>query len=384
MGSGSNSWSIGVGGSGAGFNGSIRLKKNSNVKIHVGNGGYGKNNSRGNYGSGNTDGEDSFININNERVITAGGGKKGNYGSGGAGGILTIDESKVDVITSTIRSNGNNGQGGAHGGNSGAYNGAKSVISGHTFGGSGKGSAYSGGGSVEPSINGFCSISYLYPDDLEYSKSGVYYFYVNKLSKYKLTMIGAGGGGCGNGCEYPNQTQSACTGAGGGGIICDVVLPVGVYSVTVGLGGSGASGTDYLGERAGIGGNSIFKTNDNSIIVECSGGQGGRAWYKNNYELGVGGSASYNSSFVSNAQTYNGSNGKCGTDSVTRYICNDTIEDEINGRGGSAYGGILVNGFSLLRYNTGKNHSALMQLNYCYIGENGYDGYFKLEFLSFL
>jgi hypothetical protein len=346
----SSSW----GGSGAGYHAIIKTKDVGNFTLVVGSGGIGRGGNKGATSVSGTSGSASTLTslYDGSVLISAGGGGGStatiNGRTQGTGGVLTKSQEFIEdtVYIST------DGQSGTSGGTPGP-------ISGHTWGASGNSSGGSNGSRADPSYHGYGKIEYLCPLDLDYVSAGIYYLYINKPSKYRLTMIGAGGGGSSNTCEEGASTLSACSGAGGGGIVANVSLDAGIYVVSIGLGGYGTWGKDYLGGRCGTGGDTIFKTTDDIIIAQCFGGTGGRAWYKGNYSVGTGGTSTYNSSYVSNVSAYTGSNGTGGTTPRQIYSCPDTIPVTFHGRGGYVTCGGAWGG-------------------------DGSDGYFRLEFLSLL
>ena len=171
-------------------------------------------------------------------------------------------------------------------------------------------------------------------------------------------MIGAGGGGCGNGAN--GTSYSGCSGAGGGAITGTLRLTPGMYTITVGDGGKGVGGGDWQGGAGGTGGSTTLSDSNGNIIASCTGGTGGRAWFRGHWQTGVGGSSVYNSNFLTNVTQYPGSNGTGGNGNNVVYTCQQTISGNTNGVGGAGMGS---------------------SSGYTYLGEDGTSGYFKVEWI---
>lgn len=324
------------GGSGAHIYGDIKLNKQS----------YNATIGAGTVSTGTSGGDNHPANGGDTVFLgqTAGGGESGYTGSifytnrGGNGGTPTVTLSGLS---------GTNGNAGNHGTLSAS--GGASV-----YGGYGKG----GDGNVNGG-NGYLSVEYITPSIEEYTEAGSYQFNVTETSLYNLTMIGAGGGGCGNGAK--GTSYSGCSGAGGGGLLGQLKLTPGVYTVTIGKGGYGVGGGDWQGSAGGTGSSTTLSDSNGNIIASCTGGTGGRAWFRGHYKLGVGGSSVYNSNFLTNVTQYPGSDGNGGNGNNVVYTCPQTISGINNGIGGSGMGS---------------------SSGYKYLGENGKDGYFKIEFIN--
>ena len=175
---------------------------------------------------------------------------------------------------------------------------------------------------------------------------------------YRITIVGAGGGGCGNGAN--GSSYSAATGAAGGGLIIDAALTKGTLSIVVGAGGTGAGGGDYQGPAAGTGGDSSV-SKGGTVIGSCTGGTGGRAWFRGGWQLGVGGSPTSGAYIVNTTTSVSGSSGDGGNWNGHVYTCDVPIAGIPYGNGGEAMG---------------RGDS------YAYIGANGSNGYVKIEFIG--
>lgn len=175
---------------------------------------------------------------------------------------------------------------------------------------------------------------------------------------YRITIIGAGGGGCGNGAS--GSSYSAASGAAGGGLVVDVEIPKGTLNISIGGGGVGRGGGDYQGSAGGTGGTTTVKFNGTSI-GSCTGGTGGRAWFRGHYSLGQGGTFSKGSYIKTTVTSVTGSNGNGGNGNGTIYTCPVPISGINYGNGGRAMG-------------SGSGYN--------YIGDSGSNGYVKVQFLG--
>ena len=284
----------------------------------------------------------------------AGGGAKGVAGAGGAGGTYTASSTMIGV-------SGNTGATGDL--NVGAVSTGRTIT---PYDGTNTGPGSGSGSGGADGSNGLVYVKYISPKNLEFTNPGIYKFSVTKKTRFDLTMIGAGGGGCGNG--YTSSTSSGCSGAGGGAITGTLDLNPDTYTVEVGQGGYGTGGSKYKGDAGGSGTETTIKDSNNNIIAYCQGGTGGRAWTtgspihkRAHVKLGVGGSSSYNGSYLSNVTQYTGSNGTGDIQDGVMFYCPETITGNSYGVGGSGAG-----------YSEGNQ----------FVGNDGNSGYFKITWIS--
>lgn len=152
-GGGNNNYSNngGGGGSGAGFEGYINLTSPIETTVTTGAG-----------GANSSAGADTVI----SDVMTLGGGKGGGSGVAGAGGTLTLSESGLTILKSTIQSNGEDGNFSNAGSGSRCY-GGNSVLTGDGGGdgskaatkpGAGGGGQIQFGSAGQPGMYGECLI----------------------------------------------------------------------------------------------------------------------------------------------------------------------------------------------------------------------------------
>ena len=199
----------------------------------------------------------------------------------------------------------------------------------------------------------------------ESATPGVTYIDLRTGGRYRITTIGAGGGGCGNGAS--GTSYSAATGAAGGGLIVDTLLPIGRIGIAVGAGGAGTGGGDYSGPAGGTGENSHIywysdpEGHDETFICRSTGGGGGRAWFRGGWSLGTPGSPSTGSYITDTITSVTGSAGSGGANSGYIFTCPVPITGINYGNGGRAMG-------------SGSG--------YAYIGDNGSNGYVKIVFLG--
>lgn len=98
------------GGGGACFQGLAKLEQNDNYAIRIGNGGE-------NGIASTKNGADSYLSLNGNRLITAGGGHGGGSQSGeGDGGTITVNRELLEVKSVKIEQNGNKSTTGSAGG----------------------------------------------------------------------------------------------------------------------------------------------------------------------------------------------------------------------------------------------------------------------------
>lgn len=192
----------------------------------------------------------------------------------------------------------------------------------------------------------------------EGSTSSNYSFDILTPGLFQITIIGAGGGGCGNGAK--GSSYSAATGGAGAGLILNVELPRKRLDITIGGGGKGTGGGDYQGGAAGTGGATRVSL-DNEMIGVCNGGTGGRAWFRGGYSAGSGGSYSTGSYIKEIITQTNGPNGTAGNANDYLYTCAVPISGIQAGNGGAALGA---------------------SYSYKWRGDNGSNGYVKVQFLS--
>ncbi len=190
---------------------------------------------------------------------------------------------------------------------------------------------------------------------------------VTKDAYYELTICGGGGGGGAMGAGT-NGHQAACSGASAGGFKGVIILNAGdVIQYTVGSGGTkGKENQSDSGNpnQGGSGGTSNVKLGRNGAtrtdLVTCTGGGGGKAWWRSGYTIPSGGSTTVHRSneFVSISVNVNGSNGVGGANSNLMSV---------NGPFGDSYG---------------KGGSAQAWANYTTTTQNGGSGYFSLKYLA--
>ena len=183
---------------------------------------------------------------------------------------------------------------------------------------------------------------------------------INLLTKgyYDIIVIGAGGGGCGNGAK--GSSYSACSGAAGGSFVGRIYVEKGTINYTIGTGGSKTGGGDYQGSRAGTGGTTELKFG-NTPIVTCTGGTGGLAYFRGKYSTGTGGTVTQGNYITGVTSSQQGSNGTGGQSSGTYFYCEQPIEGIEYGAGG---------------YGMGKSSG------YTWDASNGQNGYIKIVFVS--
>ena len=190
---------------------------------------------------------------------------------------------------------------------------------------------------------------------------------ITKSAYYELTICGGGGGGAAMG-SGTNGHQAACSGASGGGFKGIIILDEGdVIQYTVGSGGvKGKENASDSGNpnQGGAGGTSNVKLGRGAVtrtdLVTCTGGGGGRAWWRSGYTIPTGGSTTVHrgNEFVSISVNTNGANGVGGANSNLMSV---------NGPFGDSYG---------------KGGSAQAWANYTTTTQNGGSGYFALKYIA--
>ncbi len=170
-----------------------------------------------------------------------------------------------------------------------------------------------------------------------------------KKGIYEIVVIGAGGGGCGNGAK--GSSNSGCSGAAGGGYRGKISLPQGTLNLLIGKGGTKTGGGDYQGDRANTGGTTSLKFNGTNIVT-CGGGTGGRAWFRGKASTGTGGSVTTGSYIVQTYQSVTGSNGQGGGGGAL-YTCPCPISGYNYGAGGNGQG--LGSGYNWSGTTDGQN-----------------------------
>lgn len=153
-----------TGGSGAGYHGIIKLNNTVTANVVVGSAGVGYQQDINRIPPDSTSGDATTFSINDEVLISAGGGggarswqSGGSIGTGG-----TINVTGVQEVETFFKTNGNNGNAKS---SSSSINstGAASVYAGHTYGASGDAHGDPGGGRAYPSKHGYVLIKYLGP-----------------------------------------------------------------------------------------------------------------------------------------------------------------------------------------------------------------------------
>ena len=342
------------GGAGSGFKGYIKLSDTGTYKITVGKGGTSY------YAAGSLKGEtgeNSVFQYGTNILLTCGGGtgastrgtREGWAGKGGK--IVTYNLNTYGTIIKNDGSDGNSA------GKSGKAIAPDGPIPNHTYGKAGDSFCLFTGGAVNPSYHGYGSIKYICPYIIEYKNPGSYLFKLNKSAIFKLKMVAGGGGGCGNWSS--NSLYSGCSGAGGGGITGLIRLNPGSYQVDVGTGGKGTGGMEWQGISGTAGGNTVLRSGP-SILVECTGGTGGRAYFPSKYQLGTRGTSNYLGEYLyTSIEQYPGSSGSGGLNNGEIYTCPSTISGITFGAGGSGSGSTTS-----------------------FTGRDGNCGYFSLEFVK--
>lgn len=160
---------------------------------------------------------------------------------------------------------------------------------------------------------------------------------INLLTKgyYDIIVIGAGGGGCGNGAK--GTSYSGCSGAAGGAFIGRIFVEKGTLNYTIGTGGEKKGSGDYQGARAGTGGDTVLKFGEVPIVT-CGGGTGGHAYFRGKYSLGTGGIVTQGSFITDVTTSIQGSNGTGGQTNGNYYTCEQPVEGIEYGAGGYGMG----------------------------------------------
>ena len=153
-----------TGGSGAGYHGIIKIDNTVTANVVVGSAGVGYTRDINQTPPDSTPGDATTFSINNQTLISAGGGGGAKSwqsgGSIGTGGIINVTD--IEEIETYFKTNGNNGN--SKTSSSGISSaGAASVYSGHTYGASGDAHGDPGGGRGYPSKHGYVLIKYLGP-----------------------------------------------------------------------------------------------------------------------------------------------------------------------------------------------------------------------------
>lgn len=174
---------------------------------------------------------------------------------------------------------------------------------------------------------------------------------------YRITVIGAGGGGCAQGAS--GSSQSAASGSAGAAYRCIIkIAKATTLQYTVGAGGASAGGGDFTGS-AKTGGTSSFSIGG-VLKVTCTGGGGGQTWFRGGSRNGAGGTVTINNNSGIQSADINvsGLQGTHGNSSGTYYRCNAPTTLGDYGKGGYAAG-----------WSSGYRIDV----------QNGYNGYFKIE-----
>lgn len=167
----------------------------------------------------------------------------------------------------------------------------------------------------------------------ETGEPGDYTFDLKAKGYYELVVIGAGGGGVGIGSNGTGYTS--CTGAASGGFKGIIYIPNGIVKISIGKGGNKDGGGDS-NKTGGPGTATKLLINDNNVIT-CNGGTGGHAWWRGNWELGVGGTVVASDYVIETILSVTGSRGSGGGD--TLHYCEPPLSDYPSyGFGGWAQG----------------------------------------------
>lgn len=170
-----------TGGSGAAYQGKIKIEKSGNYKITVGSGGVSRAFGRAGSPYGDDGTPSSLTSPSGEILIKASGGTCGRSGpiwySVGSGGVL-IKSENLNELEVVAEGNGKNGTGYAGGGAPKVY-GVTTILNNHTWGKSGDVQGNYGGGWVEPSYHGYAQVKYIAPKDEEEKFKKIYDYISN-------------------------------------------------------------------------------------------------------------------------------------------------------------------------------------------------------------
>lgn len=174
-----------TGGSGAAYQGKIKLEKTGTYKITVGSGGMSRAAGRGGAPYGDNGTPSSITSPDGETLINAAGGTYGSCGpywsNVGAGGVLTKSENLNEL---EVVAEGNGKAGSGYVGGSAPYvYGVTTVLSNHTWGKSGDVQGSYGGGWVGPSYHGYVQLKYVAPEDDE-EKFKKLYDYISNVNVF--------------------------------------------------------------------------------------------------------------------------------------------------------------------------------------------------------
>lgn len=152
-----------TGGSGACFKGIVRLSE-GNYNVIVGSGGLGYSRDINTTPPAGLSGSATTLRKDGVLLVSAGGGSGANSWQSGANAGIggTLNTEGLDIVSSEISSNGNNGYGSLDSW------GTQSPYSGHSYGNGGGCQASYGGGTARPSYNGYFFLKFKELED-EYS-----------------------------------------------------------------------------------------------------------------------------------------------------------------------------------------------------------------------